>query len=384
MGDMASYYQSHDIDRGEYTEPHDETTMHQESKALTRIDDAEIVQSQSLRSKSLAMRDLDGGLSVEVLVERRNRVREVMARVMVEGHHYGKIPGCGDKPALLKPGAEILCMTFGLAPKFRQEILELGNGHREVRVTCSLETPSGRVVAEGLGSCSTWEKKYRWRSGQRVCPDCGKAAIIKGKEEYGGGWLCFGKKGGCGSKWPDGARVIEDQETGQVENPDAAEFWNTVLKMAVKRAHVAATLTATGASDILTQDIEDGTPDADPREYRSGHDAVDMAMQASDAQRAQDRRPHVGQTHRDWDPPADDRHRERDSQRSTEHHPEHDVIADKLIAQVRKADDAGIANVCDSPQAKSLPEAQKVRLRQAIRDRRHELKSAASSNGAAA
>jgi hypothetical protein len=37
-----------------------------------------------------------------------------------------------------------------------------------------------------------------------VCPVCGKDAVIKGKAEYGGGWLCFGKKGGCGAKWPEG------------------------------------------------------------------------------------------------------------------------------------------------------------------------------------
>lgn len=35
-----------------------------------------------------------------------------------------------------------------------------------------------------------------------ACPQCGKtAAVIKGKEEFGGGWLCFAKKGGCGARW---------------------------------------------------------------------------------------------------------------------------------------------------------------------------------------
>jgi hypothetical protein len=36
----------------------------------------------------------------------------------------------------------------------------------------------------------------------QACPKCGMVgAIIKGKPEYGGGWLCFGKKGGCGAKF---------------------------------------------------------------------------------------------------------------------------------------------------------------------------------------
>jgi hypothetical protein len=43
----------------------------------------------------------------------------------------------------------------------------------------------------------------------------------------------------------------------KMENPDIADQYNTVLKMAKKRAHVDAILTATGASDIFTQDVED-------------------------------------------------------------------------------------------------------------------------------
>ena len=34
------------------------------------------------------------------------------------------------------------------------------------------------------------------------CPSCGTSdAVIKGREDWGGGWLCFEKKGGCGAKW---------------------------------------------------------------------------------------------------------------------------------------------------------------------------------------
>ena len=38
-------------------------------------------------------------------------------------------------------------------------------------------------------------------TGRPVCPQCGQPAIIKGKEEYGGGWLCWKKEGGCGAKF---------------------------------------------------------------------------------------------------------------------------------------------------------------------------------------
>ena len=44
--------------------------------------------------------------------------------------------------------------------------------------------------------------------------------MIKGKEEFGGGWLCWRKKNGCGAKFPDGDQRIEGQEVGEIENPD--------------------------------------------------------------------------------------------------------------------------------------------------------------------
>jgi len=49
-----------------------------------------------------------------------------------------------------------------------------------------------------------------------ACPVCKKTgAIIKGKEEFGGGWLCFGKKGGCGSKFTDAE--MEQIKSGKTE-----------------------------------------------------------------------------------------------------------------------------------------------------------------------
>lgn len=114
-----------------------------------------------------------------------------------------------------------------------------------------------RFIASADGSCNSWEKKYRYRQSTRVCPACGKETIIKGKAEYGGGWVCFAKKGGCGSKYSDGDPAIEGQQAGQIKNPDIAEQVNTILKMAQKRALVAATLIATGASDYFTQDLDD-------------------------------------------------------------------------------------------------------------------------------
>lgn len=210
-----------------------------------------------------------GSMSVQTIVDRKRKIREVLENVMTEGEHYGTIPGCGDKPSLFKAGAEVLATTFGLAPTFKITRTDLANGHREYEIVCTLHhVATGTVLGEGVGVCSTMESKYRWRRGERKCPSCGKATIIKGKEEYGGGWLCYAKKGGCGAKFADGDRAIEGQEVGRIENPDVADVYNTVLKIAKKRAQVDCTLTAVGASDVLTQDLEDLPPGSGDRPDR--------------------------------------------------------------------------------------------------------------------
>ena len=196
-------------------------------------------------------------LSVEQVVARINKVHEVMRRAMQEGHHYGVIPGT-PKPSLWKPGAELLCVMFRLDPQYQASERREPDDHLTVTTTCSLwHIPTGQRMGSGMGSCSTRESKYAYRHASRVCPKCGKDAIIKGKEEYGGGWVCFKKKDGCGTKFADEDVAITGQVVGRVANEDLADQENTVLKMSNKRALVAAVLNVTAASDIFTQDLED-------------------------------------------------------------------------------------------------------------------------------
>jgi hypothetical protein len=196
-------------------------------------------------------------LSIDAVKIQIDKIQQLMKSVMKEGEHFGIIPGT-SKPSLLKPGAEKLGFTFRLIPKFNITRYELPNNHREYEIRCTLERQqTGSFAGEGVGSCSTMEGKYRYRMANRNCPECEKEAIIKGKDEYGGGWVCFKKKGGCGAKFKDGDEKITSQFIGQIENPNIADTYNTVLKIAKKRAHVDAMITACAASDIFTQDMED-------------------------------------------------------------------------------------------------------------------------------
>ena len=194
--------------------------------------------------------------SVEELIAQVKKIQQVQEAVMKEGEHYGVIPGT-NKPTLLKPGAEKLAFVFRLDPQYDSADTYDGN-HLTVKSKCTLwHIGSGLRMGSGEGSCSTKETKYAFRHAARKCPTCGKEAIIKGKEEFGGGWLCFRKKDGCGAKFKDGDAVIETQESGLVPNENLADVYNTVLKMSNKRALVAAVLNVTAASDIFTQDLED-------------------------------------------------------------------------------------------------------------------------------
>ena len=198
-----------------------------------------------------------GALTVHDVRAQVNLIQQVMHEVMQKDQHYGVIPGTGNKPSLLKAGAEKLCLTFRLDPQYEVE-QERDGSHLTVTSKCTLwHIPSGQRFGSGMGSCSTHESKYAYRQGSRKCPNCGSEAIIKGRDEYGGGWICFAKKGGCGAKFLEKDEAITSQSTSRVPNEDLADQYNTVLKMANKRSLVAAVLNATAASDIFTQDIED-------------------------------------------------------------------------------------------------------------------------------
>lgn len=202
-------------------------------------------------------------LSIQEVAERRNAVVEFTRAAMHEGIDFGIIPNT-TKPTLLKPGAEKLCTLFGLAPTFEtldsvKDWTGAEHGGEPLfyfEYKCKLYK-NGVLIADGDGSCNSWEKKYRYREAKRLCPDCGQPTIIKGRKEFGGGWLCFKKQGGCGAKFFDGDTAIETQEVGQVSNPDMPDLVNTIKKMAQKRALVCATLLAVNASEFFTQDLED-------------------------------------------------------------------------------------------------------------------------------
>lgn len=217
----------------------------------------------------LAVRDnvtvMQRASTAYTLVEMRERVEQLDAfyrGLMQEGTDFGKIPGT-DKPTLLQPGAQLACTYFGFNPTFEvlpASVEDWERGFFALTVRCRLMRQDGSAVADGIGSCNSKEDRYRWRDAQPVCPECGANAIRRSKQEWGGGFYCNQKSGGCNARFrgdSEAAAQIAKQPAGRIENPEPWSLHNTILKMAEKRAMVAATLNATGASRIFTQDVED-------------------------------------------------------------------------------------------------------------------------------
>ncbi len=155
----------------------------------------------------------DFAASPDEVTRRTEMLRDYVKNHMTVGEDYGVIPG-GNKPTLFKPGAEKLNAVFGLSPmvEVSNRVEDWDNGFvaYEMKVTL-LNKRTGGVEAEGIGSCNSRERRYK--------------------------------------------------------NQDAAGIANTVLKMAKKRALVDATLSATRASGMFTQDLEDIEFESDRGNY---------------------------------------------------------------------------------------------------------------------
>ena len=231
--------------------------------------------------------------TTETALQRYQAFKDFVKGVLKEGIDFGKNPG-SDRDTLLKPGAEKLCTFFGLTPRYVLEVvIEDWRGEKHgqplfyYRFKCQLFRGDFQM-GEGIGSCSSWEAKYRYRwvdenAVTRLGLD--KSSLVTrggaisefefaiNKSETSGQ---YGKPAEYWAKWKAAiadskARKINkmkkdgttspayemDMTMYRVPNSEFADIINTVQKIAQKRAYVAATLSATNASDYFTQDLED-------------------------------------------------------------------------------------------------------------------------------
>lgn len=164
-----------------------------------------------------------------------NSFQAVIQNKLQSGRDYGTIPGT-NKPTLFKSGAEKINMIFGIYQEyeFLKDVSDFDRGFFCYEIRCTLFR-NGKPVSQGVGSCNSREKKYRY--------------AIKNKSQLAE----------CGIA-PENAIAFTDRNgytKYRVEDPDIADKANTILKMAKKRALLDATLQLASLSEIFTQDLED-------------------------------------------------------------------------------------------------------------------------------
>lgn len=197
-----------------------------------------------------------------------NRIQKVMKSVMKKGTHYDKVPGCGDKPVLLKPGSEVLLTLFRIAVK--PVITDLSEedeiAYRIEAVGTNLAT--NQIIGVGVGEASSNEDKFKWR--YAVCKEEFDATPeTQRRYKYS---KTYGQSGGF-------------EKSMQIRVPPS-DLGNKVLKMAKKRAQVDLVLTATAASDIFTQDLEDYDESAFTTKNDSATEQQNRATQRREAARS--------------------------------------------------------------------------------------------------
>ena len=123
-------------------------------------------------------------------------------------------------------------MLFGLNPEyeFLQTTEDYDKEFFSYNIRCTLFR-NGQPVAQGVGSCNSKEKKYRYINVDNI------------PENYTGFSEPITDKYG--------------RTKYKINNPDICSLVNTILKMAKKRAFIDSVLQVASLSEVFTQDLED-------------------------------------------------------------------------------------------------------------------------------
>lgn len=188
-------------------------------------------------------------------VQKIRTLQSTLKNILTENHDYGKIPGCGEKPTLLKPGAEKILMAMGITATY--EPLEKtenfdGLGFFAYTFKCILDK-NGIKITEGVGHANSKEKKWAYEYVyEKDLPEGTDKNLLKKKK--------IESKSGTFYKYEVDA--------------DACSKANTILKMAKKRAQIDAVLSVASLSEIFTQDFDDLPQDEELPTTKSTVDKV--------------------------------------------------------------------------------------------------------------
>ncbi len=274
-------------------------------------------------------------LTIPDMAQRMMSLADVSRGVLKLGVDYGTIPGAGDKPTLLQPGAQKLAIFYGLTHEFvidAQTEDWSGADHNgepffRYRVRCILYNEAGAYVGDSYGDVNSWETRYRyrWVARENVPPELDPDRLVKRAstaEEFDFAIEkaeTSGQYGKPAAYWQAWRQAIQDgkatpfmkttrkgsqtrayrmsSEEYRIPNLDAPNLVNTLIKISQKRAFVGAVMIATGASEFFTQDLEDYADQVGDvfNLSRSGRQAPDLGgdgQQGGNGQQSQGQQEH--------------------------------------------------------------------------------------------
>lgn len=179
-------------------------------------------------------------LALKAWVQQLDEMRRAS---LSDGSDFMVIPGT-NKPSLLKPGAEKLLMVAG----YGVHIDQIPTTRDGAMYRCLITRPAGT----------------QWQCG--ICGDRDHVTIVGQSEGYAG----YDEDRFCQTAAEKRAKAEADERRYAAADERAVRPWkwesitedyrapfNSLMKMAQKRALVGATLIALSASGLFTQDLED-------------------------------------------------------------------------------------------------------------------------------
>ena len=172
-----------------------------------------------------------GRLSPAETRERAAWVREVTKAALVEHVDYGIIPGT-DRMSLLKPGAEMLLLAAGLGFTIGRVDVDADGAGNRLGITYRATVRRGDIIAAECDGYAGYDESRYYRSAE----DSERLERARAKQDR---------------RPPREDRYIEYRAP-----------WNTLVKMAQKRALVGAALNAVAGSGLFvpTDDDDDAPP----------------------------------------------------------------------------------------------------------------------------
>lgn len=176
-----------------------------------------------------------------------DQLRACTKAVLREGTDYGVIPGTNGEQVLLKPGAEKLLQWFGFGFTCSRLDIDHDADGQKLGVTyrCTITKRIGDPVRGLLVEVATCEGYAGYDEGKFYKSAEQAQREAEAKERH---WAKVDRRVANPEKW---------NHLTEYRAP-----WNTIIKMAQKRAIVGATIDATAAAGLFSQE-EDSSPLAD-------------------------------------------------------------------------------------------------------------------------